>query len=117
MSLKEWITTQPVKVEQFEIDGQKFEARGLKKSQRGVLFAEARKADGSVNGDKLEDLILTACIFDPETQAPVFTEAEAREWRKVPAHITGPAFAKAMSVCGMDKQDVGSPKDSDSIEN
>lgn len=115
MSLREKVLARKPKTETVTVEGDDYLIVGKSKRDRGALFAKARRKDGTVNGDKLESLLLTACVHDPSTKEPVFTEAESASWDGVDAGLTGPLFAHVMRVCGMDKQDLG-PKDSDSTE-
>lgn len=115
MSLRDRLKEKSTLTELVEVGGESFELRGMTKRARGALFAKSRRKDGSVDGDKLEALLLSACVCDPESHQPVYGEAEAREWDSVSSHITGPLMTGVMRVCGMDKTDLG-PKDSDTIE-
>lgn len=115
-SLRERLKAKTIASESVIVDGDSYQVRGLTKLARGKLFAKSRKKDGSVNTDMLEGLLLTACVCDPETQQPLFQESEIREWDSVPSHVTGPLVAAVMQVCGLDKQDLSDPKDSDSTE-
>jgi len=116
MSLRDRLKEKATLSEVVELGGESFELRGMTKRARGQLFAKARRKDGSVDGDKLEALLLSACVCDPETHQPIFAESESREWDSVSSHITGPLMTGVMRVCGMDKTDLG-PKDSDATEN
>lgn len=115
MSLKDKVLAKKPKSETVSVDGDDFMIVGKSKRERGALFAKARKRDGSVDGERLENVMLTACVCDPETGKPVFEESEFKAWDSVDSSLTGPLFAHVMRVCGMDKQDLG-PKDSDSTE-
>lgn len=115
MSLKDKVLAKKAKTELVEVDGDTFLIVGKSKRERGALFAKSRKKDGSVDGERLENVMLTACVHDPESKQPLFAEAEFKSWDEIDSGLTGPLFAHVMRVCGMDKQDLG-PKDSDSTE-
>jgi hypothetical protein len=113
MSLSEKLKLKTCQTQTIEVDGDQYNVTGKTKRERGALFAQARKKNGVVDGDKLESLLLVACVSD----ASDGSTATAEEWNAAPSHITGPLVNAIMIVCGMDKDDLGtSPKDSDSIE-
>jgi hypothetical protein len=113
MSLSDRLKKKAVKVETVVVDGDKYVVTGKSKRDRSALMARCRnKRDGSLNGDKLEGLMLEACVADEEGST-----ATAADWDATPSHITGPLVKAIMSVCGLDDEDLGSdPKDCDSIE-
>lgn len=116
MSLMQKLQEKKVLVETVEIDGDKFEVRGLSKLARSKVFAEARSKSGKVNSDKLESLLLCACVLDAATGEAICEPAKWQEWESIPSHVTAPLVAAVMKVCGLDRQDLGDPKDSDSTE-
>lgn len=114
MSLKDKVLARKPKTETVNVEGDDFLIVGKSRRDRGVLFAKARnKKDGQVDSDKLEGLLLAACVCDPETKEPLL--GDFRDWDGVDSAITGPLVAHIMRICGLDKQDFG-PKDSDSTE-
>lgn len=52
------------------------EVRGLTGTQRAKLMKTGFDAKGAVDFEKLYPELLVASVFDPETQQPVFTEAD-----------------------------------------
>lgn len=116
MSLKDKVLAKKPRTETVTVDGDDYLIVGKSKRDRGALIAKGRKRDGTVDGDRLENILLTACVCDPETKEPLFTDAEVKSWEGIDAAVTGPLFSHVMRVCGMDKQDLG-PKDCDSTEN
>jgi hypothetical protein len=114
MSLLAKLKEKQVRTETIEVDGDKFELRGLSKLERSKVFASARNSkSGKMDNDKLESLLLSACVFEPGGGA---VTSDWKEWSGLPSHITGPLVAGVMRVCGLDQQDLGDPKDSDSTE-
>lgn len=113
MSLSEKLKLKECLQQTIEVDGDQYVVQGKTKRERGALFAQARRKNGTVNGDRLESLLLVACVMD----AADGSRATEEEWNAAPSHITGPLINAIMAVCGMDKDDLGTdPKDSDSIE-
>ena len=115
MSLKDRVLQRKPLSEPVTIAGESFLIVGKTRRERGAIFARCRKKDGSVDGDRLEAMLLAECVHDPETGQPIFSVAEYRAWDDVDSGLTGPLLAEVMRVLGMDKQDIG-PKGSDSTE-
>lgn len=113
MSLSEKLKKKACKSERVTVDGDVFVVTGKSLNDTAAIMAKARKANGTLNGDKLDRLLLEACVTDPDDGSNM----PADEWGGVSRHITGPLMATIMSVCGMDKDDFQrDPKDSDSTE-
>ena len=110
MNLAERLKSKSVRSETVVVDGDQYSVKGKSKAERGRLFARSRKKDGSIDSDKLEAILLEACVTSDDGST-----ATVEEWNLAPAHITGPLVAVIMSVCGLDKDDLD-PKDSDSTE-
>lgn len=101
------------KVEVVTIGTLSFVVTGKSLNDGGAIMAKARKANGTLNGDKLDRLLLESCVSHPVDGS----KTSADDWGRMPRHITGPLMATIMSVCGMDKDDFQrDPKDSDSTE-
>lgn len=113
MSLKDRVLAKKPKTETVTVDGDDFLIVGKSKRDRGALFAKARKRDGQIDGDRLESVMLTACVCDPETKEPLFDDFKA--WDLVDSGVVGPLLSHVMRICGMDKQDLD-PKGCDSTE-
>lgn len=111
MSLADKIRKAPVKSVEVEIDGVTYRVTGKLKSERGRLIGLAKRKDGTTNFEKLENIMLEACVCDAEDGSTATQE----DWSQTSSHITGPLVARVMTVCGMDKDDLG-PKHSDSTE-
>jgi len=112
MSLSEKLKKKSVKSESVIVDGDTYVVTGKSRRDRAVLMQRSRKKDGALNTDKLESLMLEACVADADGST-----ATAADWDAAPSHITGPLISKIMSVCGMDKDDFeADPKDCDSTE-
>ncbi len=92
--------------------GLDFVILGKSKRDRAAMFAKSRKKDGTLDYDRLECVMLSECVLDPENKQSV---ASPSEWEGTDAELTGPLVAACMSALGMDKQDI-SPKDSGSTE-
>lgn len=88
------------------INSERFLVRGITRSKRSEIFA-AHNKNGKIDSHKLEGVLLSTCVFDPETQQPVFSVEEWKEWDSVASGITGPLFAEVMRVNGIDNDDVG----------
>jgi hypothetical protein len=114
MSLREKILARKPISETVAIDGDTFKIVGKSKRDRAAIFARARKKDGSLDFARLESLLLAACVFDPETDQQLIDDHAL--WESVDAALTGPLLSHVMRIIGMDKQDVQSPKDSDTTE-
>lgn len=113
MSLSEKLKKKACKSERVTIDGDCFIVTGKSLNDTSAIMAKARKANGTLNADKLDRLLLEACVSDPDDGSSM----PADEWGGVSRHITGPLMATIMSVCGMDKDDFQrDPKDSGSTE-
>lgn len=111
MSLAEALRAKQCRSERIEVDGIAFLVNGKTKRERGALFARARDKNGNINSEKLESILLEACVCDANDRSTV----PANEWESVPSHITAPLIAEIMRVCGLDKEDLQKdPKDSDS---
>jgi len=110
-SLSERLRAKKAKVEPIEIDGETYIVTSKSKGERGRLFATARRKDGTLNNERLESILLAACVTD-ETGAAATME----DWDATQSYITGPLMTKIMSLNGFDKDDVKDPKDSDSTE-
>lgn len=109
MSLSDRLKEKQCRVATVTVDGLQFKVTGKTKRERGALFAQARDKNGNLNSNKLESLLLEACVCD----ASDGSKCKADEWDTVPSHITAPLVAEIMRVCGLDKEDID-PKDSDS---
>lgn len=112
MSLRDKVLARKTKEETLELDGDNFLVVGKTKRERAALFAKSRKKDQSLDYERLENVILSECVLDPETKAKLL---EPAEWDGVVSELTGPLVAACMRLLGMDKTDL-SPKDSDSTE-
>lgn len=113
MSLVERLRKKTVRVETVTVDGDKYVVTGKSKRDRSALMARCRKKDGTLNGDKLEGLMLECCVADEEGST-----ATAADWDLAPSHVTGPLIKAIMNVNGLDDDDlaIADPKDCDSIE-
>lgn len=109
MSLSEKLKKIPCKSERVTIDDAVFVVTGKSLNDTAAIMAKARKANGTLNGDKLDRLLLEACVTDPDDGSTM----PEKEWGGISRHVTGPLMATIMSVCGMDKDDFQrDPKDS-----
>lgn len=106
MTLSERLKLKQCKNESVTVDGDVYVVRGMSKRERGKLFAQARKKDGTINTDLLEAILLEYCVSDDTG-----SKATRMEWDVVPSHITGPLVAKIMEVCGLDKDDLEKDED------
>lgn len=116
MSLLERLKAKQIKTETVSLDGETVKVVGMSKSERGEVFAACRNRKGKLDNEKLEGLMLARCLRDPETGERIATDDQWKEFDSMPAHVTAPAVASVMRVCGLDQQDLGDPKDSDSTE-
>ncbi len=112
MSLRDKVLARKPRELPLEVAGEKFLIVGKSKRDKAAMFAKSRKKDQSLDFTRLEDVMLSECVLDPDTRAKVL---EPAEWAGVDAEIAGPLVAACMQILGMDKQDL-TPKDSDSTE-
>ena len=112
MSLRDKILRRKVREEVLEVAGETFLIVGKTKRERAAIYAKSRKKDESLDFQRLENVMLSECVLDPETRAKFL---EPSEWEDVVSEITGPLVSVCMQFNGMDKTDL-SPKDSDSTE-
>ncbi len=113
MSLSEKLRNKKCPVERVTVDGMVFSVSGRSLNATAAITAKARKKDGVLQGDKLDRLLLEACVSDPD-DGSIMT---AEEWGDVPRAITGPLMTVILSLCGLDQEDVQrDPKNSGSIE-
>lgn len=108
MSVFEQLKKKPQKSEYVTIDGLKFLVTGKSLNDASKIAAKARKQNGMLDGDKLDRLLLEACVSDPETGQGM----SADEWGSAERYTTGPLVSVCLSLCGFDKDDIQrDPKD------
>jgi len=113
MSLSERLKKKACKSERVTIDGEAYIVTGKSLNDTAAIMAKARKANGTLNGEKFDKEILAACVSD----ADGVSDMSAEQWGQVPRSITGPLVSVIFNLCGLDKEDVQrSPKDSGSTE-
>lgn len=112
MSLKDKVLARKPREETFEACGETFLIVGKSKRDRAALFAKSRRKDQSLDFERLENVILSECVCDPDTKSKI---CEPNEWGSVDSELTGPLVSVCMKILGMDKTDL-TPKDSDSTE-
>lgn len=112
MSLSDKVLARKPRELTIEVAGEKFLIIGKSKREKAAMFAKSRKKDQSLDFVRLEDVMLSECVLDPENRQPILQPAE---WEGINAEIAGPLIAACMQILGMDKQDL-TPKDSDSTE-
>jgi hypothetical protein len=88
------------------VDGDKFLVVGLSRLARSKLLAAMRTDAGDLSNDKIERQFLSACVFDPDTNQPVFSENENSLWDDVPAAIVAPLVVAVRDVNYLDDDDV-----------
>ena len=89
------------------IGDERFLVVGLLRSVRAAVFASCQGTKGKVDSQKLENILLSMCVKDPDSGELVFQQSESNEWNNLPAAITGPLFAEVMKLNGIDNEDVG----------
>ena len=107
MSLRERLQAKGLPESTITVSGEKFLIVGLSRSSRSSLFASCKKADGKSDVNKLESMLLSKCVLDPESREQVFGVDECSQWDGLPASITGPLMAEIMKLNGLDDDDVG----------
>lgn len=111
MSLAEKLKSKKLEFKPKTVGGELFHLRGLTRRARADLQAKCRGVNsGKLDTDRLEAELLTACVFDPETNEPVF--ADSGEWDGVPAMITGPLIGELLTLNGFDEDDAGKGQES-----
>lgn len=112
--LREKLKLKKCPVERVTIDGEVYIVTGLSLNATAKLTANCRSAStGKLNGDKLDRVLLEACVTDPEDGSAL----TADEWGDVPRSITGPLVSVILNLCGLDKEDIQrDPKDSGSTK-
>lgn len=95
------------------VEGETFVVTGLSLAAVGRLTASCRNSVGKLNGERLDAVLLAACVSDPDDGSTMTAE----EWPEIPRAITGPLMSVVMKLCGLDKDDVQlGPNDSGSTE-
>ena len=118
MSLRERLLKKIPPETVLTISGEKFLVKGLSRSRRADVLASHRKNDGKIDGPKLEGVLMSLCVCDPDSGCAIFNEDEWQSWDSLPAAITGPLVAEIMRTSGMDDDDVGREvKNSDTTGN
>lgn len=106
-SLRERLRTIEKPESTLTIRGEKFLVVGLTRTHRAEVFAACRKADGKADTAKMEGVLLSSCVRDPESREELFSPDDWRSWDDLPAAITGPLVAEILSLNGMDNDDIG----------
>lgn len=111
MPLSEKIKKKACPSEIVTVLGDTYLVTGKSLNDAAAITAKARQKDGKLNGEKLDRMLLEACVSDPEDKSTM----TADEWGQAPRAITGPLMTVIMSLCGFDREDLErSPKDSSS---
>lgn len=114
MSLGERLRAKACPQEMVTVADERFQVHGISDRERAELEAKCRdKRRGALDFPRLVSVLLTRCVYDPETGAPVFAKSE--EWGEVPSSITGPLKACVLRLNGFDDGDTAgkSPADCD----
>lgn len=110
MSLSEKLRQKKCRTLTVTVDGDEYTVTGKSKRERGQIFARARRKNGTVNGERLETLMLVECVVLAEDGS----KASDDDWEAAPSHITGPLVKAISEVCGLDGEDLGKePEGSD----
>lgn len=114
MSLSDRLKKRSCPSEVVTIDGERFRVTGLSLNATAAITAKSRKKDGKLDGEKMDRLLLEACVSDTDDGSSLTAE----EWGQQPRAFTGPLMSEVMRLCGMDKDDIDrDPKDSGSTGN
>lgn len=105
--LRERLKTAKCPEETLTIRGERYLVIGLLRSRRSELLASATTDKGKVDSRRLEGVLLSNCILDPDTREQVFTEDEWQEWDGIPSVTTAPLMSEIMRLNGLDNDDVG----------
>jgi len=117
MSLRERLEAKKLEQSEITIRGERFTVLELDRAERSRTFAECRDKSGKSNWAKLEGVMLSKCVREPETSAAVYGPDEWQAWDKLGSGMTGPLFGEIMRLNGLDDQDVGREvKNSDTTE-
>lgn len=87
------ITSETVRVPEWDVD---VTIKSMSGRARARLLKAAAQADGTMDFEALYPAILIACVFDPETGEPAFTDADAGWLNEKSA---GPV--ELLAQCGM----------------
>jgi hypothetical protein len=90
---------------------ERFLLRGMRRSERSQVYADSQGKDGKTDFAKLEGLVLTKCVLDPESKEQAIEDWT--QWGDVPACITGPLIGQLMKLNGFDNDDLGKVKNSE----
>lgn len=88
------------------IRGERFKVIELPKGQRAEVIARNRNSKGGIM-PTLDAEMLSLCVLDPETDAPIYPVEESASWEQVGSGFTGPLMAEVMRLNGLDNDDVG----------
>lgn len=115
-SLRERLEAKSLERTVLTVRGERFCIAELSRSERSRLIASTRDKTGKSNNDKLEGVLLSACVLD-DTEQTIYSSDEWQKWDALGAGITGPLFAEVMRLNGLDNDDVGREvKNSDTTE-
>ena len=117
MSLAEELLKIEVPSERVTVLGHTFIVKGMSLNDKGAMLARCRrKADGMLDGAKLDREMLANCVTVEKDGSKLTGE----QWGQVPTHITAPLIASGVELLGFDEDDIKrvkrDPKDSSSTE-
>lgn len=107
MSLRERLEAKGLERSTITVRNEKFVVLELDRAERSRIFADCRDKAGKSNFPKLEGVLLSRCVIDPEDETPVYPVEQWRDWDKLGSGYTGPLFGEVMRLNGLDDQDVG----------
>lgn len=106
-SLRERLEAKPLQQSIITIQGERFSVVEIDRAERARKFADCTTPKGDRDFVKLEGVMLSRCVSDPEADESVYSEDEWKKWDTLGSSFTGPLMAEVMRLNGMDNQDVG----------
>lgn len=86
---------------------ERFAVVEIDRAERSRKFAECTSKSGDRDFAKLEGVLMSRCVRDPDTGDEVYSEDDWRKWDALGSGTTGPLMAEVMRLNGMDNQDIG----------
>lgn len=107
MSLRERLEAKPLQESFLTVRGEKFLVGELDGATRARLLADCRSKSGKLDSQKLEGVLLSACVKDPDDGLNLYSVDEWEKWDKLGSGFRGPLMAEVMRLNGLDDDDVG----------
>jgi len=87
-----------VHVDQWGVD---VEVRTMSAVQRSRMLQACTLGDGNIDLDRLYPMLIIACVFDPDSGAPVFTDDDMQVLQEKSAASIEAVATVAMKMSGM----------------